>query len=405
MSHRARPRNPAWCPAFRLSEIQYTLKRGHPTRGATTEAGAKHVLSHTTSILLIAGCILLGSRVASLAAEYPTPRSGDYVLHDFRFQSGEVLPELRMHYRTLGTPRVDEKGVVRNAVLILHGTTGNGSNFLRAEFAGELFGTNQLLDAARYFLILPDNLGHGQSSKPSDGLHAHFPRYGYLDMIAAQYRLLNEGLHVNHLRLVMGTSMGGMHTWLWGELHPDFMDALLPLASLPTQISGRNRVWRRTIIDAIRTDPAWKDGDYQTQPHGLRIAEEVLFFMGSNPVQRQKQAPTLAQADALLDASVAQAMKTHDANDVLYAVEASFDYDPGPNLEKIRAPLLAINSADDLINPPELGILEREIKRVPRGRAILIPAGPETRGHGTHTLAAAWKTHLADFLASIGPNQ
>jgi homoserine O-acetyltransferase len=357
------------------------------------------------AVLPVVWCLLLATTCALLAADYPSPRSGDYVLHNFRFQSGEVLPELRMHYRTVGNPRQDEKGIVSNAVLILHGTTGNGSNFLRAEFAGELFGPGQLLDAARYFLILPDNIGHGQSSKPSDGLHARFPHYGYRDMITAQDRLLTDGLHVNHLRLVMGTSMGGMHTWLWGETYPGFMDSLLPLASLPTQISGRNRVWRRMIIDAIRTDPEWKNGDYQSQPHGLRLAAETLFFMSSNPLQRQKQAPSLAQADALLDAYVADAIKTHDANDVLYALEASFDYDPAPDLEKIRTPLLAINFADDLINPPELGLLEREIKRVPRGEAIVIPASADTRGHGTHTLAAVWKAHLAKLLASAPLNQ
>ena len=303
-----------------------------------------------------------------------------------------------MHYRTLGTPRVDKLGRVENAVLILHGTTGNGSNFLRPEFAGELFNQGQPLDASRHFLILPDNLGHGQSSKPSDGLHAKFPRYGYRDMIEAQHRLLTEGLKVNHLRLIIGTSMGGMHTWLWGEIYPDFMDALMPLASLPTQISGRNRVWRRMIIDAIRTDPEWQNGDYATQPHGLRLAAETLFFMSSNPVQRQKEAPTLADADKALDTYLKNALKTLDANDVLYALEASADYVPAPALEQIRAPLLAINFADDLINPPELGILEHEIIRVKHGRALVIPAGPRTRGHGTHTLAFIWKKHLIKFL-------
>ncbi len=332
------------------------------------------------------------------AADYPAPAAGDFTIRDFRFRSGEVLPELRMHYLTLGTPRRDGKGVVRNAVLILHGTTGNGSNFIRADFAGELFSKGQLLDASRYYLILPDNIGHGKSSKPSDGLHARFPRYGYRDMIEAQYRLLTEGLGVNHLRLVMGTSMGGMHTWLWGEMHPDFMDALMPLASLPTQISARNRVWRRLIIDAIRTDPDWQHGEYQAQPHGLRFAAEVLYFMSSNPVQRQKEAPTLAQADQVLDRYVENAMNILDANNVLYALEASHDYDPAPGLQKITAPLLAVNFADDLINPPELGILEREIKRVRQGEAIVIPMSDRTRGHGTHTLAPVWKQHLADLL-------
>jgi len=337
-------------------------------------------------------------------AEYPAPQPGDYVIHDFHFNSGETLPELRIHYRTLGSPQRNARGIVTNAVLILHGTTGNGSNFIRREFAGELFGPGQLLDAARYYLILPDGIGHGRSSKPSDGLHARFPKYGYRDMIEAQYRLLTDGLKVNHLRLVMGTSMGGMHTWFWGELHPDFMDALLPLASLPTQISGRNRVWRRMIIDAIRTDPDWHDGEYKDQPHGLQVAAEVLYFMGNNPIQRQKESPTLAEADQHLEAAVTNAMKHQDANDVLYALRASEDYDPGPSLEKIQAPLLAINFADDLINPPELGILEREIKRVKNGRALMIPLSDATRGHGTHTLAAVWKQHLAEFLQQTETN-
>jgi homoserine O-acetyltransferase len=246
--------------------------------------------------------------------------------------------------------------------------------------------------------VLPDGIGHGKSSKPSDGMHAKFPRYGYRDMIEAQYRLLTEGLGVNHARLVMGTSMGGMHTWLWGELHPNFMDALMPLASLPTQISGRNRAWRRTVIDAIRNDPAWNVGEYKTQPPSLRTAAEMLWFMSSNPVLRQKDAPTLAKTDEVLDKFVEQIVKTDDANDVLYALEASHDYDPRPNLEKIRAPLLAINSADDLINPPELGILEREIKRVPNGRALVTPFSEKTRGHGSHTIAALWKGELVKLL-------
>jgi homoserine O-acetyltransferase len=337
------------------------------------------------------------------AAEYSTPNSGNFVIHDFHFRSGDVLPQLRIHYRAFGTPQRDENGTVRNAVLILHGTTGSGNQFVRPEFAGELFGKGQLLDAERYFIILPDNIGHGESSRPSEGLHARFPKYGYHDMIEAQYRLLTEGLRVNHARLVMGTSMGGMHTWLWGEVHPDFMDALMPLASLPTEISGRNRVWRRMIIDSITNDPSWKQGEYQAQPPGLRVALEVLYFMGSNPVQRYKEAPTLAKADNSLDTYVANNTKTHDANDVLYALEASRDYDPGPALEQIKAPLLAINFADDLINPPELGILETEIKRVPHGNALVIPLSDQTHGHGTHTLTAIWKDHLAQFLKRTEP--
>jgi homoserine O-acetyltransferase/O-succinyltransferase len=333
-----------------------------------------------------------------LGAEYPAPTEGDYSIRDFKFASGETLPELRLHYRTLGKPEKDAQGKTTNAVLITHGTTGSGAQFIRPEFAGELFGKDQPLDATKFFIVLPDGIGHGKSSKPSDGMHAKFPRYGYLDMVEAQYRLLTEGLGVNHARLVMGTSMGGMHTWLWGELHPDFVDALMPLASLPTQISGRNRAWRRMVIDAIRNDPAWNGGEYKTQPPSLHTAAEMLWLMSSNPVLRQKDAPTLGKTDEVLDKFVEQIVKTDDANDVLYALEASHDYDPGPNLEKIRAPLLAINSADDLINPPELGILEQEIKRVPHGRAIVIPLSDKTRGHGSHTLAALWKDQLAELL-------
>jgi len=334
------------------------------------------------------------------AAEYPAPAQGDFVVQNFRFASGEKLLELRVHYRTLGTPQRDAQGVVRNAVLILHGTGGSGAQFIRPEFAGALFGAGQLLDAGRYFIILPDGIGHGQSSKPSDGLHAAFPRYGYIDMVEAQYRLVTDGLGVNHLRLVMGTSMGGMQTWLWGERYPGFMRALMPLASLPTQISGRNRVWRRVIIDAIRADPDWRGGDYTAQPPSLRTASEMLHFMSSNPPLRQQQMPTLARSDAVLDSAVESLMKTSDANDTLYQFEASRDYDPGPDLEKIRAPLMAVNSADDLINPPELGILEREIRRVPNGKAIILPLSPETRGHGTHTVATVWKQYLEELLAS-----
>jgi homoserine O-acetyltransferase len=345
--------------------------------------------------------VLLAVTASTRADDYPGPTPGDYVLRDFRFASGETLPELRLHYRTFGEPRRDEKGVVQNAVLILHGTTGEGGNFIRPEFAGELFGKGQPLDATRYYLILPDNIGHGKSSKPSDGLKGRFPKYGYLDMIDAQHKLLTDGLKVNHLRLVMGTSMGGMHTWLWGQVHPDFMDGLMPLASLPTQISGRNRMWRRMIIDAIRTDPEWKEGNYVSQPRGLRFAAEMLALMANNPVQRQKEAPTREKADKLLEDYVARSVRTMDANNILYAVESSRDYDPGPGLEKIRAPLLAINFADDLINPPELGILEREVKRVKRGKAIVIPQGEQTRGHGTHTLAAVWKQYLIEFLDQL----
>src|SRR6476619_2122014 len=347
-------------------------------------------------IFVILSSVLVAS-IAS-AADYPTPTEGDFTIRDFKFQSGETLPELRIHYRTLGKPEKNAEGKTTNAILIMHGTTGSGAQFIRPEFAGELFGKDQPLDATKFFIVLPDGIGHGKSSKPSDGMHAKFPRYGYLDMIEAQYRLLTEGLGVSHARLVMGTSMGGMHTWLWGELHPDFMDALMPLASLPTQISGRNRAWRRMVIDAIRNDPSWEGGEYKGQPASLRTAAEMLWFMSSNPILRQKDAPSLAKTDEVLDKFVEQIVKTDDANDVLYALEASHDYDPGPNLEKIQVQLLAIDSADDLINPPELGILEREMKRVPKGRAVVIPLSDKTRGHGSHTLASLWKDQLMQLL-------
>jgi len=350
------------------------------------------------SVLAACGCAALAAAAAA-AESYPPPREADYALRSFTFASGETLPELRLHYRTFGAPRRDAHGVVRNAVLILHGTGGSGQSLVRAEFAGELFAPGQPLDAARYFIVLPDGIGHGHSSKPSDGLRAHFPHYGYSDMVEAEYRLLTEGLKVTHARLIMGTSMGGMHTWLWGELHPNFMDALMPLASLPTQVSGRNRVWRRLIIDAIRNDPAWQEGNYSSEPPALRTALEMLWLMGSNPVLRQQEAPTRAEADRVIDAAVSEGLKTQDANDLLYALDASRDYDPGPGLGKIVAPLLAVNSADDLINPPELGILEREIKQVPHARAIVIPFGPDTHGHGSHTYAVLWKGYLKELLS------
>jgi homoserine O-acetyltransferase len=332
------------------------------------------------------------------AANFPPPFEGDLILKDFHFQGGQTLPELRMHYLTLGQPERDRQGVVRNAVLILHGTTSSSAQFLVPQFAHELYGPGQPLDATRYYLVIPDNLGHGKSAKPSDGLRAEFPNYGYRDMIEAQYRLLTEGLKVTHLRLILGTSMGGMHAWLWGELHPDFMDALMPLGSLPTQISGRNRVWRRVVMDAIRDSPDWQQGNYQSQPSGLRVAAEMLYFMGENPVLRLKEAPTLKQTDDILDRYVTNALTKLDANDVLYAVAASRDYDPGPGLDKIKAPLLAVNSADDLINPPELRVLEREIKRVKHGQAIVIPFSDQTVGHGSHTKAVLWQKDLARLL-------
>lgn len=326
------------------------------------------------------------------------PHEGDFFVSDFQFNSGDVLPELRLHYTTLGQPQRDANGIVRNAVLILHGTGGTGQGFLTKNFAGVLFGPGQLLDAERYYIILPDNIGHGKSSKPSDGLRARFPKYGYRDMIRAQHLLLTEGLGVNHLRLVTGTSMGGMHTWLWGTMYPDFMDALMPLASLPAEIAGRNRMTRRMILDAIRTDPEWQNGDYTTQPRGLTAAIYILLFMVSSPKQWQKEAPTREAADQFLADRVQDYLSRLDANDMLYTYAASEDYDPFPNLERIQAPLLAINSADDQVNPPELGLMEAGIAKVKNGRYILLPITDDTRGHGTHSLPALWQHHLAELL-------
>jgi homoserine O-acetyltransferase/O-succinyltransferase len=347
----------------------------------------------------------LVAMAAALAAspDLPAATEGDFVLRDFRFRSGESLPELNLHYATLGRPQKDAAGVVRNAVLVLHGTGGSSRQFLTPGFAGELFGEGQLLDARRYFVVIPDGIGHGRSTKPSDGLRARFPRYTYDDMVAAQHRLLTEGLGVNHLFLVIGTSMGGMHAWVWGETHPEFMDGLVPLASVPTAIAGRNRMMRRMILDAIRGDPAYRSGDYTEPPkQGLTAALNVLLMMGSSPLQWHKAAPTREAADAFLQEQVTRRLAATDANDMLYAFEASRDYDPSPQLERIRARVLAINSADDLVNPPELGLMETLMPRVPQARYVLLPITDATRGHGTHTLPAVWKPHLGAFLATLG---
>ena len=330
-----------------------------------------------------------------------TGRQADFVMRRFRFTDGSVLPELRIHYTTLGRPRKDADAVVRNAVLVLHGTTGTGRGFLTATFAGELFGPGQLLDSSTHFIILPDGIGTGKSSKPSDGLRASFPHYGYADMVTAQYRLVTEELGVNHLLLVLGTSMGAMQSWMWAERYPDFMDGVAPLASAPTQIAGRNRMMRRLVSQSIRSDPEWRGGNYTTQPHGLFGALEMLFMMTSSPRYLHRLAPTRDSADAYIDAWIRSRLRTTDANDFMYQFEASSDYDPSAQLEKIRAPVLAINSADDLVNPPELELMERLIKRVPHGRYVLLPITDETRGHGTHSLPRIWKSYLAEFLLTL----
>jgi len=309
------------------------------------------------------------------------------------------MPEVRVHYTTLGKAVKDANGRTTNAVLVLHGTGGSGRQFLRPIFAGVLFGPGQLLDAKKYFIILPDNIGHGKSSKPSDGLHAHFPQYDYADMVALQHQLVEKGLGVNHLRLVMGTSMGCMHSWMWGEAYPDAMDALMPLACLPVEIAGRNRIWRKMVIDGIRQDPEWKDGDYTSQPRaGLQLGADFLIIAGSAPLHMQADLPTRDSADKYLDESTKRITAGLDANDFLYAVSASRDYNPAPKLDIIRVPVMYINSADDFINPPDLGIAEREIKRVKNGKFVLLPTSEQTHGHGTHTWAAVWQGHLKELL-------
>jgi homoserine O-acetyltransferase len=309
----------------------------------------------------------------------------DYIARNFTFVSGESLPELRLHYTTLGTPRRDAGGTVRNAVLVLHGTGGTGRGFLSPNFSGELYGPGKLLDTARYFIVLPDGIGHGGSSKPSNGLHAKFPHYDYDDMVKAEHLLLTEGLKVNHLRLIMGTSMGCMHAWVWGYAYPTFADGLVPLACAPTQIAGRNRMIRTMIVDDITSDPGYDNGDYTTQPRGLRAAIGQLYIMSSAPLVQHKQAPTRDKADSVIHRYIDGAFKTTDANDMVYYFSASRNYDPSSHLEQVTTPVLAINSADDFVNPPELGIVEKLIARVPHATFVMVPISDQTHAHGTNS--------------------
>jgi homoserine O-acetyltransferase/O-succinyltransferase len=336
--------------------------------------------------------------VTSSAQDNPAVQQGDYVAHDFHFRSGESLAEMKLHYRTLGSPHRNAQGHVDNAVMIMHGTGGSGAQFLAPYFAGVLFGPGQLLDSAKYYIILPDDIGHGGSSKPSDGMHARFPHYDYDDMVAAEHLLLTERLHVDHLRLTMGTSMGCMHSWMWGETYPRFSDALMPLACLPVPIAGRNRMMRKMAMNAITDEPEWKGGDYTTQPPGLRTALEMLLIMASSPLQMQEHAPTRDEADAYLKKFLDQHLAATDANDFLYAFNSSRNYDPSAKLETIQVPVMAVNSADDFVNPPELNIMPGMIKRVPKGKFVLLPVTEQTRGHGTHTMAAVWQGYLAELL-------
>jgi homoserine O-acetyltransferase/O-succinyltransferase len=343
---------------------------------------------------IIVAALLAASQSAAQRVET------DATLPNFRFASGESMPELRVHYVTLGRPRRDATGVVRNAVLLLHGTTGSGTGLVRP--MSPLFGPGELLDTSAHYVIFPDGIGHGRSSKPSDGMRMQFPKYTYDDMVEAQRRLLVEKLGVTHLRLVMGTSMGCMHAWVWGERYPDFADGLVPLACAPTAIAGRNRMLRKLIIDGIMSDPDWKGGNYTSPPlRGMRAAMAPLFVMTSAPLVQQRQAPTKAQADSSIMSYVDRQSRALDANDVIYAFEASREYDPSPKLDLVTAPVLAINSADDEVNPPELGFMEKLMPRVKKGRYVLVPTSDETGGHGTHSRPNVWRQYLAEFMATL----
>jgi len=342
--------------------------------------------------------LLLTAVIGAQPAVFPTPIEKDFVATNVRFDSGETVDEIKIHYRTIGAPRRDADGVIRNAVLILHGTGGSGRGFVTENYAGRLFGRGQPLDAGRYYIILPDNIGHGRSSKPSDGLRMKFPNYRYADMVRLQHRMVTEGLGLTRLRLVMGTSMGAMHSWMWGYMYPGFAEGLVPLASNPVEIAGRNRVWRKLLVDAIVTDPTWQNGDYTEQPRGLASAIGFLLMATSVPLQWQKEFPTREAADQWLEYQVASRMKSTDANDMIYQYRASEDYDPSAHLAEITSPLLAINSADDFVNPPELQMMRSLIGKVKHGRFVLIPISEETRGHGTHSLPIVFGPYLSDFL-------
>ncbi|HSY34500.1 MAG TPA: alpha/beta fold hydrolase [Acidobacteriaceae bacterium] len=333
-----------------------------------------------------------------------TGTPGDYVAHDFHFGSGETLAQLKLHYLTLGTPHRDAGGHVDNAVLLLHGTGGDAHSLFNPNFSRVLFGPGQPLDIQKYFLIFPDDIGQGESSKPSDGMRMKFPQYDYDDMVRSQHQMLLDGLHVDHLRLILGTSMGCMQSFVWGETYPDFADALMPLACLPVQLAGRNRMMRYMAIENIERDPAWKNGDYTAEPEqGLRTANEMLLIMGSAPLVMQTNFPTRLQAEQYVDKTLARMTAATDANNLIYYVNASRNYDPSPHLDRIKVPVMWINSADDFINPPELGIAEKLVHNMPNAKFVLIPISDKTRGHGTHTMAAIWQNYLVDLLNESAP--
>jgi len=372
-------------------------------------ARSRHAIAALAAVLFATPTMLFGqgqtmSMSAPAASASYTGTPGDYVAHDFRFGTGETLPELKLHYVTLGKPHRNAAGHVDNAVLLLHGTGGNAHSLFNPVFANVLFGQGQPLDITKYFLIFPDDIGHGDSSKPSDGLRMKFPHYDYDDMVRSQQLMLTEGLHVDHLRLILGTSMGCMQSFVWGETYPEFMDALMPLACNAVPLAGRNRMTRYMAIENIERDPAWQNGNYTSEPEvGLRTANEMIFLMGTAPLYLQKTYPTRASVEKYVDEYLDHASKTTDANNLIYYVDASRNYDPSTNLAKIKVPVMWINSADDFINPPELGIAEQQVKEMPRAKFLVLPITDQTRGHGTHTIASVWKQYLVELLAESEP--
>jgi homoserine O-acetyltransferase len=363
------------------------------------------MLSYPRYLYPLLALLTLCAPAQAQPTAWPT-KDGVYTIANFRFGTGETLPELRLHYLTLGQPHRNAAGHVDNAILLLHGTGGNARSLFVPEFSDVLFGPGQPFDITKYFLIFPDDIGHGQSSRPSDGLHMRFPQYDYDDMVRSQYIMLTEGMHVDHLRLILGTSMGCMQGFVWGETYPQFMDALAPFGCLPVELAGRNRMWRYMGMQSIRTDPAWKNGEYTTEPVlGLRHALSLNFIAGLAPLQAQKNYPTRESAEADVDETLAKSVAETDANNYLYYTNASRNYNPEPKLSTIVAPVLWINSADDFINPPELGIAEQMVKKIPHAKFILIPISDATRGHHTHTVAAVWKDYLIDFMRQTEPRK
>jgi homoserine O-acetyltransferase/O-succinyltransferase len=358
--------------------------------------GVRTYTANTIRLMAALGLLVC----ATLHAAAPAATEADLTIRDFRFATGESLEALKVHYATLGKPRRNARGEIDNAVLVLHGTSGSGKSLLRPIFTDELFGPGQVLDAERYFIIFADSIGHGGSSKPSDGLRTKFPRYDYDDMVRAQHELLVRGLGVKQLRLIIGTSMGCMHAYVWAQTYPEFVEAMVPLACLPVEIAGRNRMWRKAIIELIERDPDWQNGNYREQPkRALATASELLAMVAGAPLEMQQRCGSRESADQCLSEARDRSLATLDANDLLYAIHSSRNYDPSRKLEDIRARVLHINFADDFVNPPELGIAEREIARIPQGTFLLIPASADSRGHGTHTHARVWKEHLEKWLA------